>query len=69
MPATIIIRIEDEASAKSVMAAGARDLAGYFLPSMGIQPSKVSITYRTPEDEAIAVAGGLEYWESKSHWP
>lgn len=69
MPATIIIRITDEDCAKSCLAAGAKDLATSFLPDAYIHPSKVTVIYRTPEDEAKASAGELGYKERRSQWP
>ena len=69
MPATIIIRIADEDCAKSCLAAGAEDLATSFLPGACIHASKVTVIYRTPEDEAKAAAGELGYKERQSQWP
>ena len=69
MPATIIIRITDEECAKSCLAAGAEDLAKSFLPDAGIIPSRVTVTYRSPEEEAKAQAGELGFVERTSKWP
>lgn len=69
MPATIIIRIEDEDCARSCLAAGAHDLATSFLPDAFIHPSRVTVIYRTPEDEAKALAGSLDFEERRSGWP
>jgi len=69
MPALIIIRIADEDCAKSCIAAGAKDLARGFLPDVHIRPSQVTVIYRTPQDEAKADAGELDYKERRSQWP
>lgn len=69
MPATIIIRIEDDAHAREIMAAGAKDIAQGFLPEANIHPSRVSICYRTPEDERAASNGELDYKERRDVWP
>ena len=68
MPATIIIRIADEDCAKSCLAAGAKDLATSFLPDAYIHPSKVTVIYRTPEDDRKAEAGELGFKEQRSQW-
>jgi hypothetical protein len=69
MPATIIIKIADEDCAKSCLAAGAEDLATSFLPDAYIHASKVTVIYRTPEDERKALAGELDFKERRSQWP
>ena len=69
MPATIIIQISNEDCARACLAAGAQDLATSFLPDACIRPSKVTVIYRTPEDEAKAAAGELDYKERRSQWP
>lgn len=69
MPATIIIRIEDEDEAASCLAAGVKDLATHFLPEAGIRPSKVTLIYRKPEDEAKAKAGDITFKEYRQAWP
>ena len=69
MPTTIIIRIDDDNHAFDALAVGAKDMAKSFLPDIGIKPSRVTITYRTPEDEAKAVAGSLNFAERRSQWP
>lgn len=51
------------------MAAGAKDLAEGFLPAALIKPSRVSICYRSPEDERAACTGELDYKESRDVWP
>lgn len=68
MPATIIIRINNEECARSCLAAGAKDLARCFLPEASIHPNKVTITYRTPEDEAKAIAGDFNFKEYSCTW-
>lgn len=50
------------------MAAGAKDLAESFLPAACIHPSKVTIVYREPEEEAKAAAGSTTYKERRSQW-
>ncbi len=68
MPTTIIIRIDDENEARSALAAGARDLAESFLPDACIRADKVTLIYRTPEDEALAQAGLIGWKEHRSQW-
>lgn len=69
MPAIIIIRIDDEAHAAELRSVGAKDLAQGFLPDAFIHPSKVTLQYRTPEDEALAQSGSLSFKEYRSTWP
>ena len=68
MPTTIIIRIVDDAHAREVMSAGAKDLATDFLPDALIRADSVSICYRSPEEEARAAAGEIEYVERRDVW-
>lgn len=68
MPATIIIRIENDNHAREIIATGAKDIATSFLPDALIHPDKVTITYRTPEDERKALAGKLDFSERRSSW-
>ena len=69
MPATIIIRIENERHAMEILAAGAKDLATCFLPDARINPSRVSILYKTPDDEKAASEGRVDYKERRDVWP
>lgn len=68
MPATIIILIEDDQHAREIMAAGAKDLALGFLPDALIHPWRVSICYRSPQEEQKALAGELEFVEMRDMW-
>lgn len=69
MPATIIIRIENEDVAKSCLAAGVKDIATHFLPDAGINPSRVTLVYRSPEEDAKAKAGSMHFEEVRSSYP
>ncbi len=69
MPATIIVRIDDERHATEIRAVGARDLLESFLADAGIKASQVTVNYRTEKDEKKALAGRLDYSESFDQWP
>lgn len=68
MPITIILRINDDSHAKDVLAVGAKDLALGFLPDASLHVDRVSLCYRTPEDEAAAQAGEIDFKERRDSW-
>jgi hypothetical protein len=68
MPATIIIRIDDDQHAQDIMAAGAKDLGSHLLHEACIYPSRVSLCYRSPAEEKKALAGELAFKETRDVW-
>lgn len=68
MPITIILRINDDTHAKEILAVGAKDLALGFLPEASLHVDRVSLCYRSPEDEAAAQAGEIDFKERRDSW-